>query len=172
MTDSICVGCGICCDGTLFRHLPIALGDKREVLEAAGSVIATVGTSSVMLQGCGAFDGQCCTIYAHRPTVCGTFTCALYRRHAAGEVTTEDAKVAIAETIALRDIVRPAVEEFLGLETPSTNLVVLFDQLAAVFADAPDADAAKQANHKLLLYVSGLQLRLRTMFRNDSPVPG
>lgn len=167
MADSICVGCGICCDGTLFRHVPIALSDKREVLEAAGSVISVIGTSPMMVLGCGAFDGQCCTIYADRPTVCGAFTCALYRRHAAGEVTTEDAKTAIAETIALRDTVRPVVEEFLGLETRSRNLVVLFDQLAAAFAGAPDPDAAKQANHKLLLYVSGLQLRLRTVFRNE-----
>lgn len=137
------------------------------MLEAAGSEFTTNGTSPLMVLGCGAFDGQCCTIYADRPTACGAFTCALYRRHAAGEVTTEDAKAAIAETIALRDTVRPVVEDFLGLQTPSTNLVVLFDQLAAAFAGAPDPDAAKQANHKLLLYVSGLQLRLRTVFRNE-----
>ncbi len=167
MTDSICVGCGICCDGTLFRHLPIALNDNRKVLEAAGSEFTTIGTNPVMVLGCGAFDGQCCTIYADRPTVCGTFTCALYRRHAAGEVTTADAKAAIAETIALRNTVRPVVEEFLGLETPSRNLVVLFDQLAAAFANAPDPDAAKHDNQTLIAYVSGLQLRLRTIFRNE-----
>lgn len=105
---SVCVGCGLCCDGTLFSHLGVM--DESDLglpLRALGVSIIAEADPPVFALPCPAFDGWCCTVHSlHRPAACGWFECDLSTAVAAGEVSREEAGSVIAATRALRDRVR------------------------------------------------------------------
>ena len=62
--DGICVGCGMCCDGTMYRTVDIGADDRIELLEAAGLVFSTKGDVTSFRQPCSAFGGGCCSALA------------------------------------------------------------------------------------------------------------
>src|SRR4051794_33883927 len=67
---SICVGCGLCCDGTLFSHLGVV--DESDLglpLQALGVSLIVEADPPVFALPCPAFDGCACSIYGlHRPS--------------------------------------------------------------------------------------------------------
>lgn len=105
---SICVGCGLCCDGTLFSHLGVIDGsDVGRPLEALGVEIIVEADPPVFSLPCPAFDGHLCTIHSlQRPRACGWFECDVSTAVAAGEMTRAEARSIIEATRALRDRVR------------------------------------------------------------------
>jgi hypothetical protein len=112
-----------------------------------------------------------CPVYADRPTLCGLFTCALYRRHEAGEIETTDAKALIAKTTELRDRVRSSIEGHLGAmghEVHGASFGELYELLDEELDAAPDPVAAREENSLMLMYAAALASRLRRDFRNPS----
>lgn len=88
--SELCLACGLCCDGTLFRHVEIS-APERERLVALGIGVGIKRKHDVMFLPCGKLEGRCCTIYADRPGGCQRFVCALGRRLERKEVTFEAA---------------------------------------------------------------------------------
>lgn len=81
-----CVGCGLCCDGTLYSRAKVAADEKPRV--------TSFGLSVFDLDGQGFFSLPCrhhhcgqCTIYRDRFSICRSFRCALLRSYQAGEIT-------------------------------------------------------------------------------------
>jgi hypothetical protein len=118
--SSICVGCGLCCDGTLFTHLtaldendlglPLRLLGVRVIVEADPPAFALP---------CPAVADGRCTIYdQHRPRACHEFNCDLVHAVANGTTSAAAAGQVIATTLALRDRVRAG-------EVPERELRVL-----------------------------------------------
>jgi hypothetical protein len=105
---SICLGCGLCCDGTLFEHL--ALIDESDLgwpLRLLGAEVVVVADPPVLALPCPAVSDGCCTVYdRHRPRACHEFECDLVRAVASGATAPDEARAVIAETVALRDLVR------------------------------------------------------------------
>lgn len=171
MTDSICLSCGLCCSGALFRFVALAASDNTAVLEAAGVVLTTKDDRPALPLPCAAHDGSCCTVYADRPVRCGLFTCALHRRHEAGEVPTDEALAEIATTVELYGIVRSRLQHFLhAVDAPvpsNPSLADLVGGLKAVIESAPDPEAVKEALSLTLMYTTALDQRLSRYFRND-----
>jgi hypothetical protein len=106
--DSICIGCGLCCDGTVLSHLAVVdESDLGRPLQALGVEIIVEADPPVFALPCPAFGGQSCTIYGlHRPHACGEFECDLSTAVIVGEVSKTEARSVIAATRALRDRVR------------------------------------------------------------------
>ena len=50
--DSICVGCGMCCDGTMYRTVDVGGDDRLELLESAGLIFSTEGGVTSFRQPC------------------------------------------------------------------------------------------------------------------------
>jgi uncharacterized protein len=111
--ESICVGCGLCCDGTVLTH--IAVRDESDLgmpLAALGVTIIVEADPPVFELPCPAVSGGVCTIYRlHRPGACGWFECDLSSAVLAGEIEVDEARVVIAATVALRDRVRSGEAE-------------------------------------------------------------
>jgi Fe-S-cluster containining protein len=107
-TTSVCVGCGLCCDGTLFSHLGVLdESDLGMPLRSLGVEVVVEAEPPVFALPCPAVDRGVCTIYhLQRPRACGWFECDLSTAVAEGEVPAEDARAVIADTLALRDRVR------------------------------------------------------------------
>ncbi len=94
--SQLCVNCGLCCDGTLFRHVKIS-GQEREELVRLGIGVGEKRGGDVMWLPCGKLEGKCCTIYEQRPGGCRAFVCALGKRVAAKELSVADAMVHVNE---------------------------------------------------------------------------
>lgn len=101
---SICVGCGLCCDGTLLTHL--AVSDESDLgmpLRGLGVEILTAADPPVFELPCPAVDDGRCTIHhLHRPRACAQFECALSRAVLDGVVDPDSARAVISATLEIR----------------------------------------------------------------------
>ena len=106
--QSICIGCGLCCDGTVVTHL--AVRDESDLgapLRGLGVEIIAAAEPPVFALPCPAVQGGVCTIHAlHRPSACSQFECSLSQGVIDETVTAEEARLLISATFALRDAYR------------------------------------------------------------------
>jgi len=109
---SLCVGCGLCCDGTLFARARSEQPDEQWRLSALGFDFEDFNDAKWFKQPCPMASCGTCTIYADRPAVCRSFRCSLLKSFEAGEIDRATATEKITTAKAL---------------------------LAAVVADDPDA---------------------------------
>lgn len=86
-----CVGCGMCCDGTLYGLAKVAPGEDSRIRDA-GLDTAQVGDRTYFRLPCPMHSCGVCTIYEDRFQICRSFRCALLKRYHAGEVSLEDAR--------------------------------------------------------------------------------
>lgn len=169
MSESICLSCGLCCDGSIFRHVTLALSDRVDVLEAAGVVLTTKENRTQLPLSCAALDGTCCTIYDDRPVRCGLFTCALHRRHAADEIDTDEALATIATTRELQRKVHNGLATMLDdpdVAAPGRSFSEMIERMQAMLNEAPDRQALEEAHTLTLLYAKAFDQRISSLFRN------
>ncbi|MDP2274292.1 MAG: YkgJ family cysteine cluster protein [Archangium sp.] len=83
--SALCVECGLCCDGTLFRFLPV---EPHEVAQHEALNLPVVNQSGrlAMRLPCSKLEARCCTVYKERPGGCRKFVCHLGHRLEQGEV--------------------------------------------------------------------------------------
>ena len=122
-SESICIGCGLCCDGTLLSHL--AVSDESDLgmpLRALGVELIAVAEPPVFELPCPAVEHGTCTIHhLHRPRACSQFECSLSRAVLDGQIDPDAARVVIARTLVVRDEVRDG-------QSPRTDLDQLLDR--------------------------------------------
>ena len=165
MTDlkNICLDCGMCSDGSMYRFVAIEDGDPLEPLRAAGASFVTHDGQMSFLLPCPAFRGGGCSIYEHRPTVCRNYQCFLLRRYQAGEVSFDEARSLIERTIGLRDRVRPALTAFVEPQE-SLALSGLYARLDEKLDAMPDPAAARLEMAELFLEIAALRVILAREF--------
>jgi Fe-S-cluster containining protein len=104
---SICVGCGLCCDGTLLSHL--AVSDESDLgapLRTLGVEIIVAADPPVFELPCPAVEQGTCTIHhLHRPHACAQFECALSQAVLDGNLPSAQAREVIATTLEIRSAV-------------------------------------------------------------------
>jgi hypothetical protein len=80
--ESLCLCCGLCCDGTLFKDVQLQPGDDVIRLRAIGLPVRVSRSvsSPKFPQPCAALAADCrCGIYAERPVYCRQFECGLFK---------------------------------------------------------------------------------------------
>ena len=172
--QSLCVRCGLCCDGTLFAHALVSPEDDLARLEAEGFILLQVTAGTRFALPCHHQDGRVCTVYQQwRPQVCHSFRCALLRRLAADEISLAEAAAQIERTVALAQRIRAQLPA--GAETRRQWLKQsMRSYLAAQAADGVDVNRTFAA---LLLDFASLQRLLDRHFRIEpdsepaSPLP-
>ena len=106
--QSICIGCGLCCDGTVVSHL--AVRDESDLgapLRGLGVEIIAAADPPVFELPCPAVCDGVCTIHSlHRPSACAQFECSLSQGVLDGRVAFEEAQMLISATLTLRDAYR------------------------------------------------------------------
>ncbi len=108
--STLCQRCGLCCDGSLFTHVPLQPGEVEAAKRNALDVVARADGSPALRQRCAALDGARCTAYAERPEACRRYHCLLFSALAEGEVSLPEALGVVDQAHAL--IAR--VDEALG----------------------------------------------------------
>ncbi len=88
--ESLCLACGMCCDGALFHHVQLEKGDDARKLKALGLPILVPrgqGTVARFPQPCSALCAdRTCRIYADRPAQCRSFECGVFKDVVAGRL--------------------------------------------------------------------------------------
>jgi Fe-S-cluster containining protein len=96
LTDTLCLQCGLCCNGVLFADVLSEPGDRSPLFAVRSRVN----------QPCPAFNsGDCtCAIYAERPARCRKFECLQLLGVKAGKTTTNAAlkKIRAAQRLAAK----------------------------------------------------------------------
>lgn len=100
LPERLCLACGLCCNGVLFKDVELQSGDdaerlgwlglpiheKRRVPQKTGRPPPARAKMIKFPQPCAALcDGNRCRIYAERPARCREFECALFKSVAAGK---------------------------------------------------------------------------------------
>jgi uncharacterized protein len=83
-TDTLCLQCGLCCNGVLFADVRPEPGDRSPLFNGKRLRVA---------QPCPAFDAAtcACAIYSERPMRCRKFECRQLLDARRGTTTTDDA---------------------------------------------------------------------------------
>lgn len=103
MTDprsTLCLACGLCCDGNLFTQVPLRAGEV-EPIRRRGLPVLERPQGVALRQRCGALDGCRCDIYEDRPAACRDYRCMLLTALAEDEVSLRDALVIVEQAHAL-----------------------------------------------------------------------
>jgi len=173
LPDTLCLHCGLCCDGTLFRDVELQPGDDADKLRAFGLPLRSRrGQEADHLkfpQPCSALCSDLkCRVYADRPARCRQFECAVFQAVASGEVEPPAALKTIRQTRQMAEKVRRLLRE-LGDAGEGVALAKRFKRLKRKFdagelPDGLDAETAYDRFAELSLAVHELDLRLRAKF--------
>jgi Fe-S-cluster containining protein len=97
--STLCLACGMCCDGTLFSFVALSAAEAT-TLKAAGVDVRDEAGRPRLPQRCSALDGCKCTVYEQRPFVCRRFDCLLVRSLDEKELPLDEALGIVAEARA------------------------------------------------------------------------
>ncbi len=98
--ESLCLSCGLCCDGTLFDNVRLGEGEDAERLKKRGLLVAysrAKAPVAFVRQPCPALgaDRACC-VYSDRPAQCRAFECRVFKDAQAGRMTSDAAQRVVA----------------------------------------------------------------------------
>ncbi len=93
---ALCLECGLCCNGVLFRDVELQEGDDIASLLQHDLPVKTARrankTTRKLPQPCGALcDNLRCRVYAQRPIRCREFECGLLQKVMAGDLLADTA---------------------------------------------------------------------------------
>lgn len=122
--SDLCLACGMCCDGTLFRTTTLQ-PHESPMAAARGAVVvetpAADGTTHHSIaQPCLWWRNGCCSQYADwRPDVCATYECQLLTNFVTGTMT-------LAQCLEIVDDLRNAVNDAATVDpAPSSPPAIL-----------------------------------------------
>ena len=142
--QSLCVACGLCCDGTLFGQTNLSAEDDTAVLSAHGVGIASNLAKPALVQPCTAYRNCACTIYVDRPRSCRQFRCALLRHFKENKISRGDALDVIRNAITLRDDVKRQMPAVFGEDHCNFDKFTL--RLRSKWKDASSAEAKERVS--------------------------
>ena len=106
--NSLCLECGLCCNGVIFADVQLRPEDAAARLRALG--LALVGKSRAGIekfrQPCPAFGGCKCNIYSERPAYCREFECLMLKSVKAGDVNVNEARRVIRSALKQSESVK------------------------------------------------------------------
>lgn len=162
--DNICIGCGLCCDGTLFSCVDLLPADSAQLVSQSGLTLHLVNGKQQFHQPCSASHEGRCTIYETRPSACREYRCALLAKHEVGDVTSVSARSIIASAKLLRDKLRPQLERLAGVSEPR-SIRTLYRLSKSQLDSAARGPDQRRQNAELLLDIAALRALLTRHFR-------
>ena len=161
-SQSLCLTCGLCCDGTLFWGMPLVPDDDVTPLEAVGINIVSDNDLTVLKQPCAAHKNCTCVVYANRPQRCRTFNCKLLKRFEREDVSQQSALEIINKMKSLKNEMN---ELALAASTTAQSGEEILSLMKRCQAD-PSVGATKQ--DYVLLKFGELQIYLDRFFREEA----
>jgi hypothetical protein len=162
--SELCLACGLCCNGVLFRDVQLRPGDNEGALLSIGAPVWRSKTRASLPQPCAALcpDNQC-RIYADRPRRCREFECALLKRVLARTVSTDRALRTIRSARQRAEKVRQLLRE-LGDADEQLPLSRRFNRTRRRLEASDPGDRRAEVFAELTLAVHELNLLLSEAF--------
>lgn len=177
--DRLCLSCGICCNGVLFKDVELQRDDGLERLKSLGLSVKNgvankephprAGLKRVtrrpkLVQPCAALCADCrCRVYADRPKHCRDFECALFKAVDAGRVSPKAALRTIRTTLERADQAKDLLRA-LGDTDEHAALHVRFRRLRRRFDTAVPTSEMAALYSDLTLAMHSLNELLRESF--------
>jgi hypothetical protein len=117
--SDLCLSCGLCCDGSLFRYVRLAPSEAERLVRAGCEVAARRDGSPALRLGCAGLRGLRCGLYADRPEGCRAFVCSAGAAFLSGVLSFAGALELIREGRSLVAQVERALPEGAPLEPRS-----------------------------------------------------
>ena len=165
-SQSLCLTCGLCCDGTLFSYVPLLPDDATTPLKAVGINIVSDTDVDIFNQPCAAHKNCTCTVYANRPQKCRTYRCELQKRFERGDISHEPALGIIYKVVSLKNEVKALA---LAASTNMQSAEEVIFLMKRWLAD-PSIGATKQSYAHVFLKFVTLQIYLDRFFRKKPKV--
>jgi hypothetical protein len=159
--DSLCAGCGMCCDGTLHAKADL---DRGESASLASAGLELVDDGRAFLLPCPHSKNGCCSVFPNRPAaVCSSYECKLLKAAKTGELSLESAreKVTTAKRM-LAEVGRSQPDAVLA-EHRSTIWRGLQEELPAL------EPASRRHSASVILDIAALDQFLERWFANKKP---
>jgi len=158
-----CVGCGMCCNGTLYWMARVTPGEEQRILDHGLQLLEQSKGTYFKLpchhEKCGK-----CTIYETRFDICRSFRCRLLKSYQAGETTLEQAN----------HHVKTALELLGAVVSDDPAAATYFERgpIRARLAEATSDETAEEKALRLrrLLNIIAFDDYLERWFRNPKPV--
>lgn len=154
-----CVGCGMCCNGTLYWMAKVTPGEEARIVGEGLELTEDKGTTYFKLP---CHHEQCgrCTIYENRFDICRSFRCRLLRAYQAGEIDLTEARSRVETALKLVETVKAG--------DPGAANAFNRRTIRAGLAEAPEgeSDEAKTARARRLIDIVALDTCLERWFRN------
>ena len=162
--EALCLACGLCCNGVLFKDVELRDGDDAVRLESLGLLVERLKRKVRFPQPCSALcaDNRC-RIYADRPVRCREFECALLKGVSAGRVSNSEALRTIRIARHRSAKVRRLLVE-LGDKDEEQPLSARFRRTRRRVESGPIDENTADAYARLSLAVHDLNLLLRDAF--------
>jgi Fe-S-cluster containining protein len=163
VANQVCLACGLCCDGTLFKDVELQAGDDASALRGYGLALTRRANKVRFPQPCSALEGCVCRVYHERPARCRQFECLLFRAVQAGEKTVLQASRTVRRTRARAERVRKLLAS-LGDLDEAVALSVRFKRIQRRFECEGGDDESLEQFAELTLAVHDLNVALRADF--------
>ena len=160
---SLCLQCGICCDGTLFNAVELQPGDSATRLTALGLRLRKSGAKDRFQQPCSALKGCRCDIYRDRPTYCRQFRCRVLIQLGDGEISFDTA-LRLVRSARRKAAKISALMSELGEDDESLSLRVRHRRLSHHFERHPASREDAERFGELSQQVHELNLVLSRRF--------
>lgn len=102
---SLCVECGLCCDGTVFREVPLE-GDEPDDLIAK---LRLAPDGATFFLKCTQLHGAVCQAYAIRPNPCRMYRCPVLHAVQVGDASIEEGRRTMASVFGRRKLLAEAL---------------------------------------------------------------
>jgi hypothetical protein len=100
--QTICVNCGFCCDGTLYRHAVLDPGEKGHLPEKIGQSLFTADEKDYFWLPCHYFSEKCTIYDLKRANVCSSYRCQLLKDYTGKKISMNDALRIVREACNMR----------------------------------------------------------------------
>jgi uncharacterized protein len=170
--EQLCLTCGICCNGVLFRDVELQPGDDPAHLKSLGIPLKLRRGARVFNQPCASLEGCACRIYADRPQHCRDFECALLKSVQNGHTEIGAARRIIRKALERADVVRRLLRQ-LGDTEETLAFSARFRRMSRRLEAGGFDDESAELFSRLTLAVHDLNMLLRDAFypgsSRDSP---
>lgn len=170
VSNQLCLSCGLCCNGVVFRDVKLQPNDDPDELRSLG--LAVLGSGGArparFLQPCKALEGCQCRIYADRPAYCRQFECGLFKSVLRGRTEPAEALRLIRAARRGAEKVRRLLRA-LGDADEGISLAVRFRRAAKRLKKASVAKEEAEIFGRLTLAMHDLNLLLSGKFYPGEP---
>lgn len=161
---NLCLDCGMCCNGVLFRDVELQQGDDPEILESLGIKLERLRRKTRFAQPCSALQQDCrCSIYSQRPRRCRQFDCRVLQSVQLGELSCDAALRVVRRARQQTDKVMKLMHE-LGDPAEHLPLAKRFKRLRKRFEQGFKNHKQAEVYARLSLAVHELNLLLQSRF--------